>query len=141
MLTYEEFDSLIAAVGLEGSKEQEVLLSLFATLAASELTPDQAKNIMEIFSEKGLEDLKKVPEKVLSAEWRDFDYGNVKIGDYVRVKKGVYTDSDSGVLHEGRIGILTYAFNHRFTVRYIGLHAGNTMIHPMKNLQSMKRVR
>lgn len=140
MLSYDDFDSLIRSVGLEGSKEQETLLSLFATLASSELTKEQAQQVLEIFSLEGLQELQNTPDKVLNATWRDdFDYGNVKVGDYVRVKKGSYAESTSGVQHEGRIGILISVLNYRCTVRYIGLHSGNRMIHPMKNLESMKR--
>lgn len=140
MLSYEDFDSLIKIVGLEGSKEQEALLSLFATLAACDLSKEQARQVLEIFSTEGLQQLQDTPEHVLKAEWRDdFYYGNVKIGDYVRVKQGVYPESETGARHEGRVGILISMVNYRCTVRYIGLHAGNTMIHPMKNLESMKR--
>lgn len=141
MLTYEEFERLISAVGLDDSKEKEVLLALYATLAASGLTPGQARHVLEIFSSGGLQQLSSVPSRVLTAQWQKFDYGNVKIGDFVRVKKGVYYDSDSGIKHEERIGVLVSMINYRCKVKYIGLHSGNIMVHPMKNLESMKRVR
>ena len=141
MLTYEEFENLLKSIGLSDSKEQEALLALFATLAASELSEDQAKHVLEIFSLEGLQQLKNTPENVLNAEWKKFDYGNVKIGDFVRVRHGVYKDSETGVRHEGRIGVLVSMSNYRCRVRYIGLHAGTIIVHPMQNLESMKRVR
>lgn len=139
MLSYDDFEHLVSSIGLEGSKEQEALLSLFATLSYSGLSEQQARQVLEIFSLEGLQQLEVTPSKVLECSWIPFDYGNVKIGDYVRVRKGVYGDSESGVRHEGRVGILIAMSNYRCSIRYIGLHMGNTMIHPMQNLESMKR--
>lgn len=141
VLSYEEFDELIEAVGLSGSSEKEALLSLFATLAASNLDDEQARTVLEIFSLEGLQSLQDTPEKVLKAQWEPFSYGNVKIGDFVKIKSGIYSDSQTGIKHEGRIGVLVSMTNYRCRIRYIGLHAGNIMDHPMENLQSMKRVR
>lgn len=141
MLTYDEFDELTEAVGLSGSSEKEALLSLFATLAASNLSEEQARTVLEVFSLEGLQSLRDTPERVLKAQWEPFSYGNVKIGDYVKIKSGVYSDSQTGIKHEGRIGVLVSMFARRCRIRYIGLHAGTIMDHPMENLESMKRVR
>lgn len=139
MLSFDRYKEVVDVLGVD-EKSKETLLSLFVTLQESGLSVEQAKDVLEIFSPSGMEQLGKVPTEVINAEWReDFDYGNVKIGDYVRVIPGSYEDSATGKKHGGRIGILVFMKSYMCTVRYIGLHSGNTMIHPMKRIQSQKK--
>lgn len=139
MLSYNDFDELLDKIGLENTQEKQALEALFATLSCAELTSDQAQHVLEIFSLEGLQQLESTPENVLNAQWEEFNYGNVKIGDFVRVKDGIYQDSESGAKHAGRIGVLVAMAKYRCSVRYIGLHPSTRIIHPMENLQSMKR--
>jgi hypothetical protein len=69
--------------------------------------------------------------------WRDFDYGNVKLGEFVRIKPDAY-DSPSGVRHNGLVGILAFMNGGKCTVKYIGLASGNSQPHPMEKLDSLK---
>lgn len=139
MLSKDQFTELTESIGLADETMRETLEALFATLAASELTQAQAHQVLEIFSLEGLQTLETVPRDVLDAQWQEFDYGNVRIGSFVRIAPGAYSDSDTGKLHSGRIGVLVGMKNYRCTVRYIGLQAGSMIEHPMKNVETMKR--
>jgi len=82
--------------------------------------------------------LDSAPE-VFDDSWADFDYGNVRFGDFVRVKTDAY-DSASGARHNGLVGILAYMKGGQCSVNYIGLATGNTMKHPKEKLDSLKGV-
>lgn len=113
------------------------LTSLASVLDKHELTDEEKDTVFALLSDAGRESVKEVPEKVLTGEWRDFDYGNVTIGNYVRVKTDAY-DSESGAKHNGRVGILKYMAHNRCTVEYVGAELGDAMAHPMNNLESLR---
>lgn len=144
MYSQQELKDKLAAIGYDGrskrdAKVVEALLSVAVTLNEYDLAEMDENVVLELLSSDGRERLKNLPDKVIKQEWRDFDYGNVKLGDYVRVKKDAY-DSESGSVHNGLVGILSFMSGHRCSVNYIGLGAGRTMKHAMEKLESLKRV-
>lgn len=68
--------------------------------------------------------------------WMDFDYGNVKPGDYVKVKSDAYT-STTGAKHNDRVGRITNISGRRVHVRYLGTSRVSEMSHPIANLQTL----
>jgi hypothetical protein len=93
--------------------------------------------VFELLSDAGRKKLGDLPEKLVTGRWReDFDYGNVKIGDYVRVRPGAY-DSDTGSKHNGKVGVLASVAARLATVEYIGDGNGRVIKHPISNLQSL----
>jgi len=71
--------------------------------------------------------------------WQSFDYGNVKILDFVRVKPDAY-DSESGIKHNGLVGTLIDMRGGQCTVKYLGLASRSSQRHPMEKLDSLKGV-
>lgn len=134
---------VLNAIGLnenhpEGSEAADAVLALLATLDAFEITNETKAQILSLVSSEGRRELSEVPAAVISESWIDFDYGNVVIGDYVRVKPDAY-DSDSGRKHNGRVGKLTYVRGYQCSIEYTGLATGNSIKHPTEKLQSLKR--
>jgi len=115
----------------------DAVVSLATVLDRHELTDSQKETVFELLSKAGQESMRKVPEKVITGNWGEFDYGNVKIGDYVRVKPDAY-DSASGAKHNGRVGILKHMSHNRCVVEYVGAEGGESLAHPMSNLESVR---
>lgn len=144
MFNYRELRDRITAMGYDGSHEddakiREVLLSIAIMFDDANLSESQQNVVLDLISQKGREALKKLPEKAIKSRWENFNYGNVKLGDYVRVKKNAY-DSKWGEKHNGLVGILSEMGGGRCTVKYLGLSTGSVMIHPKENLESLKIV-
>lgn len=126
-------------VGKESSKIIKAVIAACLSLAEAGLSKESLKtalNLLQPDSRMAMDAWFREHEEV---QWGEFDYGNTKIGDFVRVKKDAY-DSSSGEPHNGLVGKLTYMRNGKCTVEYIGLGAGNSSFHPMEKLESMKRV-
>lgn len=120
----------------EHQKVVQALLAVHLTLAHAGLTEDAQSTVLDLLSttgRKALETTKHYAEQ----DWRDFDYGNVKQGDFVRVKKDAY-DSPSGARHNGLVGVLKFMKSGQCSVEYVGLAAGNVHKHPMTKLDSLK---
>lgn len=100
------------------------------------LSSSEYTSILDLVSEFGRDTLGQTPT-FGDEMWKDFDYGNVVVGDYVRVKKDAY-DSITGSPHNGLVGRLLNVSNRRCTVRYIGLRGSSNMFHSIDNLDSMK---
>lgn len=112
------------------------VLDVVASISIHNLTEEQEREVLNLVSPQGMVEILDTPLYEEDA-WVDFDYGNVKIGDYVRVKPKSY-DSDSGLKHNSRVGVLLNLKARRCTVRYIGINSKSTMQHPIGNLQSLK---
>jgi hypothetical protein len=136
MFEYNRLQELYSSIGFQPDVVSAIV-SLATVLDKHGLDEEQKQTVYTLLSEAGRESVKSVPEKVVTGEWRDFDYGNVKIGDYVRIKPDAY-DSDSGTKHNGRVGILKYMAHNRCTVEYVGADVGHSMSHPMINLESLR---
>lgn len=112
-----------------------VLDAVYA-LKAHNLSDQDLVLSMELLSGPGYQELQEF-RGYSNSDWQDFDYGNVKPGSYVKVKENSY-DSDTGRLHNGRVGILMNISGRRCTVRYLGTKGLSSMKHPIANLQSLK---
>jgi hypothetical protein len=142
MLTFaddhENLKAELATIGYDGdSNLVQAILAVHVTLSSYQLSPEQQSVALDLLSSTGREALKSMPVFDENS-WQDFDYGNVKISDFVRVKKDAY-DSDTGSKHNGLVGVLKFMKSGHCSVEYIGLASGNTMKHPKERLESLKR--
>lgn len=133
----------LESIGYTGLRETDesliqALVAVHLTIESFDLSKDAQKAVLSFLSEVGQASLD-IPAEVKEAGWEDFNYGNVRFGDHVRVKKDAY-DSDTGSRHNGLVGILTDMRGGICTVKYYGLATGNTMRHPMDKLESIKGV-
>jgi hypothetical protein len=136
MFDYNKLEELYTSMGFR-AEVVSAIVSLATVLDKQGLSDSQKQTVYRLLSDAGQESLKEVPEKVVTGEWAEFDYGNVKIGDYVRVKPDAY-DSETGTKHNGRVGILKYMAHKRCNVEYVGAEGGEAMAHPMDNLESIR---
>lgn len=116
----------------------DALVAVFLTLDHSDLRPEMYDVVFRFVTPEGQGALNMTKE-YLDRSWQDFDYGNVKIGDYVRVKKDAYPDG-TGARHNGLVGKLIDMRAGKCRVQYIGLAVENEMNHPKENLESLKWV-
>lgn len=136
MFDYNKLTQLYSSMGFSETIVDAVV-SLATVLDRHELSDSQKETVFRLLSEAGQQSLREVPEKVITGQWGEFDYGNVKIGDYVRVKPDAY-DSESGAKHNGRVGTLKHMSHNRCVVEYVGAESGDSLAHPMNNLQSVR---
>lgn len=140
---YDGLRSKIQGLGYNGSREDDekviqALVGLHLTLESQELSKDAREAVVDLLAASVREELNDLPD-LSEDSWKDFDYGNVKVDDFVRVKPDAY-DSGTGSRHNGLVGILVAMRGGQCVVRYIGRASGNTMRHPMDKLDSLKRV-
>lgn len=133
----------LEALGYSGLREDDesliqALVAVHLTLETFELSEAARGAVLDFLSSKGQETLNGVPDWS-EESWKDFDYGNVKLGDFVRVKTDAY-DSSTGSHHNGLVGILVDMANRKCLVKYLGLTSNNTYPHPMEKLDSLKGV-
>lgn len=138
MFNYVRLAEKVASLGYD-SDIVGAVYSLGVALDRRELTPEQESIVLELFSVNGKEKLARFPDGVSEASWEDFNYGNVKIGDFVRVKKDAY-DSETGSKHNGLVGILVHMRAGRCSVDYLGEESGRSMRHAMNSLESLRWV-
>lgn len=117
-----------------GSPVHSALSDALVAMDQHNLSPDEREALLDLISSSGRAEISQLPT---NCEWEDFNYGNVKAGDYVKVREGVY-DSESGSAHNGLVGVLLRVSNRRCTVRYLGRQAVSPMQHPIDSLLSMK---
>jgi len=140
---FENIRERLVSLGYSGLREDDesliqALVAVHLTLESFELSEGAQGAILDLLSANGRDAMKSTP--VFSEEdWIDFDYGNVTMGDFVRVKVDAY-DSESGSRHNGLVGIMTYMYGGNCTVNYIGLATGNSQKHPVSKLDSLKGV-
>ncbi len=116
----------------------QALVAVHLTLETFGLSEAARGAVLDLLSTTGREQMGAAPD-FTEDSWQAFDYGNVKLMSFVRVKRGAY-DSDTGVKHNGLVGILTAMSGGICTVDYIGLASGSRHRHPMENLDSLKAV-
>lgn len=138
MMHYQQLEKTLRALG-HSEKTVAAVVSATVSMDKYGLSDDEKYAAYSLMSTVGFEALRKLPEAVVDGEWIDFDYGNVIIGDYVRVKKDAYT-SVSGVNHNGKVGQLVKMYGGKCTIEYIGLDTGTSMPHPWQLLDSLKKV-
>lgn len=120
----------------DDKKAIDAIIAVHLTLESYKLSDTGQELVFNMLSKYGRESLKNTPDWD-NDSWQDFDYGNVKQGEFVRVKPDAY-DSESGARHNGLVGVLQYMKSRVCTVDYIGLATGNSHKHPMEKLQSLK---
>jgi hypothetical protein len=125
------------AIGYDG-EVVEALVSVAVTLDKYDLTDSEREAVFNLLSESGRSKLADLPEDLIGGAWEPFNYGNVKIGDYVRVRPGSY-DSETGKLHNGLVGKLVHMAYRRCLVDYLGEATGRQIRHPMEFLDSLKK--
>lgn len=120
-----------------GSPVHSALSDALVAMDQHNLTPDELEAVLDLISSSGRAEISQLPHTT-EGSWVDFDYGNVRSGDYVKVRPDAY-DSDTGAVHNGLVGVLLRVSNRRCTVRYLGRQATSPMQHPIDNLLSMNR--
>lgn len=115
----------------------KAVTDLMVAFDQHELSETDQTVVLNMFSEFGRDDLGKIPLCGDDA-WEEFNYGNVKVGEYVKVKPDMY-DSPEGESHNGLVGTLLRVSGRRCTVRYLGRPDISPMHHPIDNLLSIKR--
>lgn len=138
---YNNLRAKLVSLGYSGLREDDeslvqALVAVHLTLESFELSEAAQGAILDLLSTTGRQALEATPVFGDDA-WQNFDYGNVKLWDFVRVKTDAY-DSPTGSRHNGLVGVLAYMVGGNCTVNYIGLATGNSQRHPMENLDSLK---
>lgn len=129
-------EKLLALGYSKNSPEFLAIMDALVAISLYNLNDTQLKTVLDLLSSSGYMEVINTP--LYSDEaWEDFNYGNIVVGDYVRVKPGSY-DSELGSNHNGLVGTLINIKARRCTVRYIGRKGVSTMQHPIQNLQSLK---
>lgn len=84
-----------------------MVLKLLETWAAdSKLSPNLAKEAIEVFSKLALNEALSDPKQSADEVWVQAMPGFIVVGDEVRVKNNAFSDS-SGAIHNGRRGKVT----------------------------------
>lgn len=140
---HENLRAKLVSLGYDGSHRDDesviqALVAVHLTLDTLGLSKDAQGAVLDLLSTHGRDSIAEVPE-IYEDSWIDFDYGNVKLMDFVRVKRDAY-DSDSGAKHNGLVGILLDMRGGQCTVKYTGLASRNIQKHPMSKLDSLKGV-
>jgi hypothetical protein len=140
---FEDLREELVALGYTGEHRDDEsviqgLVAVHLTLETLDVSEAAREAILDLLSATGRQDIASLPD--LSEEsWQSFDYGNVKLFDLVRIKHDAY-DSDTGVKHNGLVGILTDMRGGQCTVKYLGLASRSSQRHPMEKLDSLKGV-
>lgn len=137
---HEGLRAKLDALGYNGSHKDDesviqALVAVHLTLESLELSEGARGAVLDLLTAHGW---KAFPETTEDS-WQSFDYGNVKLFDFVRVKSDAY-DSESGVKHNGLVGLLTDMRGGQCTVQYLGLASRSSHRHPMEKLDSLKGV-
>jgi PHP family Zn ribbon phosphoesterase len=82
----------------------KAVLKMLETWETLELSPEQAKQVLELIQDLGMgHSLVTVAKDEI---WVDARRGDLKVGDQVRVMHDAY-DGELGAIHNGRRGIIT----------------------------------
>lgn len=138
---FEGLREKLEGLGYSGLREDDeslvqALVAVHLTLETFELSKAARGAILDLLSANGRDALQSIPV-FGEDEWISFDYGNVGIGEFVRVKPDAY-DSPTGAAHNGLVGVLFQMSAGKCHVNYIGLASGNSQHHPMEKLDSLK---
>lgn len=136
MFDYAKLRETYEAIGYSGALV-EALVSVAVVLDKYQLPDSEKEVVFNLLSEAGRNKVADLPDALLGQHWEPFNYGNVKIGDYVRVRPGSY-DSSTGQRHNGLVGKLLHMASRRCLVDYLGEEAGRQIRHPMEFLDSLK---
>jgi restriction endonuclease Mrr len=137
-MNYKDLEQKLLAMG-HTQKTADAIVSAMVSMDKYGLSDDEKHAAYSLLSDVGFEALRELPDAVAKGEWREFDLGNVTKGDYVRVKNDAYTSED-GVKHNGKVGRLADMYGGRCLIHYIGLDTGDAMRHPVRLVESLKKV-
>lgn len=140
MLDLGDFRDSLTNAGIETDSEMyHAIIDAAVALSNRQLNSDQIKYALGFISEYGLNQMENtltIPDEA----WAPFDYGNVRVGEYVKVKPDAY-DSATGWVHNGRLGVVTNVSGRRCTVRYLtNTDPDATQQHPLDKLLSIRFV-
>jgi hypothetical protein len=140
---FENLREKLVSLGYNGDHADDesliqALVAVHLTLQTFELSEAARGAVLDLLSTTGRQAMHAAPD-FKEDSWIDFDYGNVKLMSFVRVKRDAY-DSNTGTKHNGLVGILTHMRGGVCTVDYIGLASGSNQRHPMEKLDSLKAV-
>lgn len=141
MFDYDDLVNSLIYAGYENDPQIiEAIKHLAYTLDASELSETDRSIVLQLFSSRGLEQLQNLSGSIPdSYEWSEFEIGNTKEGDIVRVTLDAYS-TESGSKHNGLVGIIESVYAGRVTVRYYGRYADISQTHPREKLEILKKV-
>lgn len=139
-----DYDKLVKSLVDTGYDENSDLVktvkNLSYTLDASELPEQERSIVLQLFSSRGLEQLQnfsgQLPE---SYRWSEFEIGNTRVGDTVRVRLDAYTTA-KGSQHNGLVGVIKSVYGGRVEVEYVGRYADIPQTHPREKLEILKKV-
>jgi len=137
MFSLENFLEKVEAIGhLKGSKTHSALSDALVAMSQHNLSSEEWEAVLQALSASGRSELEDLP-LFTDDMWEEFNYGNVRPGDYVKVKPNAY-DSDTGSKHNGLVGVLIRVSGRRCLVRYLTHQAPAQMRHPIDSLLSLK---
>lgn len=141
MLDHEKLIEKLSVIGYDGShpnddKIKEALLAVAVTLDSYNLPEEVEEVVIDLLTKEVRNKIEHLPD-IQEDSWENFNYGNVSVGHFVRVKKDAY-DSPLGEKHNGLVGVLSYMAAGRCTVNYIGLSSGKSHKHAKEKLESLK---
>ena len=133
----ESLPERLESLGIKKSSPEvfDAVLELVTTLRVRGMSEDDLRLTLELVS-SGYDEIQGYPIYDEDS-WMDFDYGNVKPGDYVKVRGGIY-ETPTGMKHNNRVGRITNISGRRVNVRYLGTSRVSDMTHPIANLQTLK---
>jgi hypothetical protein len=140
-MDFEELSKSLETAGYSADSEiAKTILNLAYTLDASELSESDRSIVLQLFSSRGLEQLQNLSGRIPSSyRWSEFEIGNTREGDVVRVRLDAYT-TENGSQHNGLVGVIESVYAGRVTVRYYGRYADLPQIHPREKLEILKKV-
>lgn len=118
----------------EKSKVYKTLYDIFSILSYNNITDEERNIISQLLGGSGYSEISSIS---VPNRWMEFDYGNVKTGAIVKVKEDAYS-SETGQLHNGRVGFVLDISGRRCLVRYAGTRGKSEMRHPIDKLLSPK---
>lgn len=141
MFNYEQLSKSLSDSGYDtDSKIVKAIMNLSYTLDASELSETDRSIVLQLFSVRGLGQLQENPGRLPeSYKWSEFEIGNTRVGDVVRVRLDAYNTS-SGSNHNSLVGIIESVYAGRVEVRYLGRYADIPQTHPREKLEILKKV-
>lgn len=132
----ESLPERLESIGIKKSSPEvfDAVVELVMALRARNMSEQDLRLTLELVG-SGYDEIADYP-LYDDESWMDFDYGNVKPGDYVKVKSNAY-DSPTGIKHNNRVGRITNISGRRVHVRYLGTSRVSEMTHPIANLQTL----
>lgn len=118
----------------EKSRVYKSLYDILSILSYNSITEEERNIISQLLGDFGYSEISNIS---IPSRWMEFDYGNIKAGAVVKVKEDAYS-SETGQLHNGRVGFVLDISGRRCLIRYAGTLGKAEMRHPIDKLLSPK---